>query len=134
MLPSSLLLFFSDAFRSSDEPSEYPIRLRVEAEAIGKLDDLAVERADLGAPANMKIADHRRPMTRRRRDHLLVKNFSIFCRAGKGEGNAERARDCERLLDRAIHDRLHVRILGERSIMLLQKCAERIQIGRASCR
>src|SRR5208283_5831356 len=102
MPPSSVLLFFSDAFRSSDEPSEYPIRFHAEAEAIGKLDDLAVQRADLGAPANVKIADHRRPMTGRRRDHLFVKNFSIFCRAGKGEGDAERARDRERLLDRAI--------------------------------
>src|SRR5208337_432792 len=78
-------------FRSSDEPSEYPIRFHAEAEAIGKLDDLAVQRADLGAPADVKIADHRRPMTGGRRDHLFVKNFSIFCRAGKGEGDAERA-------------------------------------------
>src|ERR1700683_843665 len=94
MLASSILLPLSDAFRGSDQPRQHPICFRVEAVVIGELNDLAVERADIGATANMKIVQHRRPMTNCRRKQLIVKDFSIVSRAREGDGDAECA--CER--------------------------------------
>src|SRR5260370_36831101 len=91
MRSSSVLLPISDALRSTDQPSEHPICFRVEAVLIGELDDLAVQRTDIGASANVKIVQHRRSMTNRRRDQLLGKTFAVFGPAREWQGGIERA-------------------------------------------